>query len=65
MFTEYTDADGNTRWADPASVPADARSKPFRGVSRKKRSAVVQQDAADPLREEVPADGVDGPPDDL
>lgn len=65
MFTEYTDADGNTRWADPSATTADAQKKSTRAVSRKKRSAGAQQDAEDPLRQEVPTDAVDSTTDDL
>lgn len=67
MFTEFTDPEGLTRWADPAAVPADA----ILADSQQPQAPQEPDDPVEPpappelIDEEVPDDGVDGTPDDL
>ena len=66
MFTPYIDADGNTRWADHAAVPADpgaanpAVATPSDMRTRKPASVTPPS----PVEEVIPG-AVDGAPDDL
>lgn len=67
MFTEFTDPEGLTRWADPAAVPADA----ILADSQQPQASQEPDDPVEPsappelIDEEVPDDGVDGTTDDL
>ena len=60
MFTEFTDPEGLTRWADPAAVPADA----ILSDTQEPQEPEVPEPPA-PIDEEVPDDGFDGRSDDL
>lgn len=69
MFTEFTDPEGLTRWADPAAVPADAILADSQEPTAPQGSQEPQEpEVPEPpatIDEEVPDDGFDGPPDDL
>lgn len=67
MFTEYTDPEGLTRWADPAAVPADAIPADSQEpqAPQEPEEPVESPEPPAPIDEEVPEDVSHGTPDDL